>query len=56
MPTRPAASRSAPYSSSSAEATFTPAERVVLVVTGTGLKPYGYDVDYSPQEVTERRR
>jgi hypothetical protein len=25
---------------------------VVLVVTGTGLKPYGYDVGYSPQEVT----
>ena len=29
-----------------------PVERVVLVVTGTGLKPYGYDVDYAPQEVT----
>jgi threonine synthase len=29
-----------------------PGERVVLVVTGTGLKPYGYDVDYVPQEVT----
>lgn len=27
-------------------------ERVVLVVTGTGLKPYGYHVDCSPQEVT----
>jgi hypothetical protein len=25
---------------------------VVLVVTGTGLKPYGYDGGYSPQEVT----
>jgi threonine synthase len=29
-----------------------PGERVVLVVTGTGLKPYRYDLDYSPQEVT----
>jgi threonine synthase len=29
-----------------------PGERVVLVVTGTGLKPYGYDVSYAPQEVT----
>jgi threonine synthase len=29
-----------------------PGERVVLVVTGTGLKPYGYDVESSPQEVT----
>jgi threonine synthase len=27
-------------------------ERVVLIVTGTGLKPYGYDVEYAPQEVT----
>ena len=27
-------------------------KRVVLVVTGTGLKPYGYDVDCSPEEVT----
>jgi hypothetical protein len=25
---------------------------VVLVVTGTGLKPYGYDDGYSSQEVT----
>jgi threonine synthase len=29
-----------------------PGERVVLVVTGTGLKPYGYDVDCSPHEVS----
>ncbi len=29
-----------------------PGERVVLVVTGTGLKPYGYDGDCSPQEIT----
>ena len=29
-----------------------PGERGVLVVTGTGLKPYGYDVDCAPQEVT----
>jgi threonine synthase len=29
-----------------------PGERVVLVVTGTGSKPYGYDLHYAPQEVT----
>ena len=29
-----------------------PGERVVLVVTGTGLKPYGYDLEYSSQQVT----
>lgn len=26
-------------------------ERVVLVVTGSGLKPYGYDVNVAPEEV-----
>src|SRR5207247_10719572 len=29
-----------------------PGELVVLVVTGTGLKPHGYDVEHAPQEVT----